>query len=224
MPLIYIDDHLTHKDEGLQPILVFADENHSMGLVVDEIVDIVEDRLTIEISSEKNGIVGSAVIKEKATEVIDVGYYLPKAFDDWLEKRDIPNPVQRELKLLLVDDSAFFRNLLSPLLASAGYRVTMVESAQDALDLKEAGEVYDVIVSDIEMPEMDGITFAGLLQGDSQWGETPIIALSSHTNPEVIARGRAAGFRDYVAKFDREGLIESIRECKPMSEDNEAAA
>ncbi len=224
MPLIYIDDHLTHKDEGLQPILVFADENHSMGLVVDEIVDIVEDRLTIEISSEKNGIVGSAVIKEKATEVIDVGYYLPKAFDDWLEKRDIPNPVQRELKLLLVDDSAFFRNLLSPLLASAGYRVTMVESAKEALDLKEAGEHYDVIVSDIEMPEMDGITFAGLLQGDSQWGDTPIIALSSHTNPEVIARGRAAGFRDYVAKFDREGLIESIRECKPVSEDNEAAA
>lgn len=224
MPLIYIDDHLTHKDEGLQPILVFADESHSMGLVVDEIVDIVEDRLTIEISSEKNGIVGSAVIKEKATEVIDVGYYLPKAFDDWLEKRDIPNPVQRELKLLLVDDSAFFRNLLSPLLASVGYRVTMVESAKEALDLKEAGEVYDVIVSDIEMPEMDGITFAGLLQGDSQWGETPIIALSSHTNPEVIARGRAAGFRDYVAKFDREGLIESIRECKPVSENNEAAA
>lgn len=223
MPLIYIEDHLTHKDEGLQPILVFADESHSMGLVVDEIVDIVEDRLTIEISSEKDGIVGSAVIKGKATEVIDVGYYLPKAFDDWLEKRDIPNPVQRELKLLLVDDSAFFRNLLSPLLASAGYRVTMVESATDALQLKENGEVFDVIVSDIEMPEMDGITFASTLKDDSQWGQTPIIALSSHTNPEVIARGRAAGFRDYVAKFDREGLIESIRECKPVSE-NEAAA
>lgn len=223
MPLIYIEDHLTHKDEGLQPILVFADESHSMGLVVDEIVDIVEDRLTIEISSEKDGIVGSAVIKGKATEVIDVGYYLPKAFDDWLEKRDIPNPVQRELKLLLVDDSAFFRNLLSPLLASAGYRVTMVESATEALQLKENGEVFDVIVSDIEMPEMDGITFASTLKDDSQWGHTPIIALSSHTNPEVIARGRAAGFRDYVAKFDREGLIESIRECKPVSE-NEAAA
>ncbi|GAA6213122.1 hybrid sensor histidine kinase/response regulator [Hyphomicrobiales bacterium 4NK60-0047b] len=223
MPLIYIDDHLTHRDEGLQPILVFADETHSMGLVVDEIVDIVEDRLTIEISSEKNGIVGSAVIKGKATEVIDVGYYLPKAFDDWLEKRDIPNPVQRELKLLLVDDSAFFRNLLSPLLASAGYRVTMVESATEALRLKDTGEQFDVIVSDIEMPEMDGITFAGVLKGDNQWGDTPIIALSSHTNPEVIARGRAAGFRDYVAKFDREGLIESIRECKPVSE-NEAAA
>ncbi len=223
MPLIYIEDHLTHKDEGLQPILVFADETHSMGLVVDEIVDIVEDRLTIEISSEKDGIVGSAVIKGKATEVIDVGYYLPKAFDDWLEKRDIPNPVQRELKLLLVDDSAFFRNLLSPLLASAGYRVTMVESATEALRLKESGEVFDVIVSDIEMPEMDGITFASSLKDDSQWGHTPIIALSSHTNPEVIARGRAAGFRDYVAKFDREGLIESIRECKPVSE-NEAAA
>lgn len=218
MPLVYIDDHLTHNDEGLQPILVFADETHSMGLVVDEIVDIVEDRLTIEISSDKTGVVGSAVIKGKATEVIDVGYYLPKAFDDWLEKRDIPNPVQRELKLLLVDDSAFFRNLLSPLLSSAGYRVTMVESADDALLLRDKGENFDVIVSDIEMPGMDGITFASHVKNDAHWGRTPIIALSSHTNPDVVARGREAGFRDYVAKFDRQGLIESIRECKPVSE------
>lgn len=221
MPLIYIEDNLTHAAEGLQPILVFADETHSMGLVVDEIVDIVEDRLSVEISSETPGIVGSAIVKGKATEIIDVGYYLPKAFDDWLEKRDLPNPVQRDLKLLLVDDSAFFRNLLSPLLSSAGYKVTMVESAHDALALKEAGEAFDVIVSDIEMPNMDGITFAELLQKDAKWGHIPIIALSSHTNPDVIARGRAAGFHDYVAKFDREGLIESIRECKPV---NEAAA
>ena len=223
MPLVYIDDSLSHNESGLQPILVFADEAHSMGLVVDEIVDIVEDRLSVEISSDKEGVVGSAVIKSKATEVIDVGYYLPKAFDDWLEKRDIPNPVQRDLKLLLIDDSAFFRNMLAPLLSSAGYKVSMVESAADALKLKENGEIFDVIVSDIEMPEIDGITFAEMLKEDRQWGDVPIIALSSHTNPEVIARGRAAGFKDYVAKFDREGLIESIRECKPMSE-KEAAA
>jgi len=223
MPLLYIDDNLTHNENGVQPILVFADEAHSMGLVVDEIVDIVEDRLTIEISSEKSGVVGSAVIKGRATEVIDVGYYLPKAFDDWLEKRDIPNPVKRDLQLLLVDDSAFFRNMLAPLLSSAGYKVTMVESATDALKLKDAGEHYDVIVSDIEMPEMDGIAFAEHLKSDRDWGEIPIIALSSHTNPDVIARGRAAGFTDYVAKFDREGLIESIRECKPMSEGEVAA-
>ena len=223
MPLVYIDDTLSHNESGLQPILVFADEAHSMGLVVDEIVDIVEDRLSVEISSDKEGVVGSAVIKGKATEVIDVGYYLPKAFDDWLEKRDIPDPVKRDLKLLLIDDSAFFRNMLAPLLSSAGYKVSMVESAADALKLKENGETYDVIVSDIEMPEMDGITFAEMLKQDSDWGNIPIIALSSHTNPDVIARGRAAGFKDYVAKFDREGLIESIRECKPMSE-KEAAA
>jgi len=223
MPLLYIEDNLSHNESGVQPILVFADEAHSMGLVVDEIVDIVEDRLSIEISSDKAGVVGSAVIKGRATEVIDVGYYLPKAFDDWLEKRDIPNPVKRDLQLLLVDDSAFFRNMLAPLLSSAGYNVTMVESATDALKLKDAGESYDVIVSDIEMPEMDGIAFAEHLKGDSTWGKIPIIALSSHTNPDVIARGRAAGFTDYVAKFDREGLIESIRECKPMSEGEVAA-
>ena len=51
-----------------------------MGLVVDEIVDIVEDRLDIQVTSDRVGILGSAVIKGQATEIIDVGHFLPLAF------------------------------------------------------------------------------------------------------------------------------------------------
>ncbi|MGI9386523.1 MAG: hybrid sensor histidine kinase/response regulator, partial [Methyloligellaceae bacterium] len=213
MPLVYISDHACHRDEGQQPILVFTDEHRSMGLVVDEIVDIVEERMNIEIASDQIGQVGSAVVKGKATEIIDVGHYLHKAFDDWLLQKDGQN-IKKDLNLLLVDDSAFFRNMLAPLLTAAGYDVTLAESAAEALQLKERGYQFDVIVSDIEMPGMDGIEFAESLRDDVAWKDTPIIALSSHSSPDTIERSRSAGFLDYVAKFDREGLIESLKDCK----------
>lgn len=213
MPLVYVDENCERRTEGRQPILVFTDQNRSMGLVVDEIVDIIEDRLHVEIASEDKKSVGSAVLKGKAMELIDIGYYLQKAFSDWLETKD-KIEVKDELNLLLVDDSPFFRNMLAPLLSSAGYNVTLAESAADALVLRERGVDFDIIVSDIEMPEMNGIEFAESLKGDNKWSETPIIALSSHSTPEIIERSKKAGFMDYVAKFDREGLMESLREVK----------
>ena len=212
MPLVYIGEPTDRKQEGAQPILVFSDERHSMGLVVDEIVDIVEDHLNIEIASESEGKIGSAVVKGKATEIIDIGHYIERAFGDWAQDSD-NDGIYGPMRLLLVDDSPFFRNMLSPLLSSIGYQVTLAESAVQALRYKEAGDTFDVIVSDIEMPEMDGITFAETVRSDPKWQTTPIIALSSHSTPQVIERSRQAGFADFVGKFDRQGLVDSLKEC-----------
>ena len=82
MPLVQMDG-VNVQTSGSQPILVFADDGRSMGLVVDEIIDIVEERLHIEVAGSQDGILGSAVIKGQATEVIDVGHFLPMAFADW---------------------------------------------------------------------------------------------------------------------------------------------
>ncbi|MEM8744488.1 MAG: chemotaxis protein CheW [Pseudomonadota bacterium] len=212
MPLVYFDEEAQRKTEGEMPVLVFSDQDRSMGLVVDEIVDIVEDKLKIELKSESAGMIGSAVIKEKASEVVDIGYFIEQAYDDWMERREANEEV-RSARLLLVDDSAFFRNMLAPLLSAAGYSVTIADSAKQALELKDRGLLFDIIVSDIEMPEMDGIAFAESLRDDPAWKETPIIALSSHTAPHVIERSRQAGFADFVGKFDRQGLMESIKDC-----------
>ncbi len=212
MPLVHMIDNPNRKEEGAQPILVFADERHSMGLVVDEIDDIVEDRLNVEFASQKPGVIGSAVIKGMATEVIDIGHYIEKAFSDWSEPGD-SSYMAGKTRLLLVDDSAFFRNMLAPLLSSAGYEVTIADSALSALELRDSGADFDVIVSDIEMPGMDGIAFAETVRDDPNWQKTPIIALSSHSTPQVIERSRQAGFIDFIGKFDRQGLIESLKDC-----------
>jgi two-component system chemotaxis sensor kinase CheA len=211
MPLVQIADEGAIKREGAQPLLVFSDSGRSVGLAVDEIVDIVEDRLDIEVGSDRPGILGSAVIRGRATEIIDVGHFLPIAFEDWFRRKDA-GLQDRERSLLLVDDSAFFRNMLSPLLKAAGYQVTAAASAAEALALLKNGRRFDVLVTDVDMPGMDGFALAQAVRGETRFDDLPIIALSSSDSPELIERGRQAGFHDYVAKFDRQSLIAALKE------------
>ncbi len=213
MPLVMMDPSQKLESEGRQPVLVFADRNRTMGLVVQEIVDIVEGRMNIELSSEREGYVGTAVIDGRATDIIDAGYYLTLAFHDWFQAdRETLDGEGHGRRLLVVDDSPFFRNLLQPLLTVAGYEVVCVESADAALELCEAGEDFDVIISDIEMPGMNGFEFARKVTAETRWAETPIVALSSFSNPSDLARGREAGFKDYVAKTDRDALLNTLHD------------
>ena len=211
MPLISMSENVRVKGEGAQPLLVFSDGSRSMALVVDEIVDIVDDTLNIQVASENPGVLGSAIVRGHATEIIDVGHFLPLAFEDWFRRRE--QQVQhRPCSVLLVDDSPFFLNMLTPVLQAAGYVVTTAASARDALALLSEGQAFDVAITDIEMPDMDGFQFAESVRGDPRIGNLPIIALSSVVSPEAIERGRRVGFHDYVAKFDRQGLIAALKE------------
>jgi two-component system, chemotaxis family, sensor kinase CheA len=214
MPLVKLDPSYQTKTEGRQPVLVFADGQHSMGLLVDEIVDIVEERLSVELVSDRQGLMGSAIVSGKATDIIDTGHYLTLAFENWFGThgtQSFGEPDTASAKrLLLVDDSPFFRNLLAPLLAVAGYEVTTAENADQALGYCEAGKDFDVIVSDIEMPGMNGFEFAEAVRKNSRWQDTPIVALSSHATPKDLDRGRKVGFTDYIAKFDRDALLQTL--------------
>ncbi len=211
MPLVYVNEGDHHKTEGTQPMLVFSDSGRSMGLVVDEIVDIVEDRLNIEVGSERPGILGSAVIKERATEILDLGYYLPQAFEDWFMRKEMDIRSLTK-KILFVDDSAFFRNMLTPVLKAAGYDVTTCTGPDEAFELLESGVEFQAIVSDIEMPRVNGFEFCETLRRDPRFRKIPILALSAMVTPASIERGRQAGFDDYVAKFDRPGLIAALKD------------
>ena len=211
MPLVSIDGSTTLQTEGRQPVLVFADGDRSMGLVVDEIVDIVEESLKIELTVDQPGLIGTAVVSGKATDIIDAGFYLTQAWGDWFGSPDQEYGKQSEGKrVLLVDDSPFFRNLLTPLLSVAGYDVVSVDGADKALSMRDAGDDFDVIISDIEMPGMNGFDFARAVRADGRWSDVPMVALSSHAGEKDFERGRAVGFTDYVAKFDRDALLQTL--------------
>ncbi|MDY0242749.1 MAG: chemotaxis protein CheW, partial [Rhodospirillaceae bacterium] len=211
MPLVSIDGSTSVQSEGRQPVLVFADGDRSMGLVVDEIVDIVEESLKIELTVDQPGLIGTAVVSGKATDIIDAGFYLTQAWGDWFGSPDQEYGKQNAGKrVLLVDDSPFFLNLLTPLLSVAGYDVVSVDGADKALSMRDAGDDFDVIISDIEMPGMNGFEFARAVRADGRWSDVPMVALSSHAAEKDFERGRAVGFTDYVAKFDRDALLQTL--------------
>jgi two-component system chemotaxis sensor kinase CheA len=212
MPLVALSDSLD-TEKPRQSVLVFNDGDRSMGLMVDEIIDVVEDRLNIELSGARPGLLGSAVISGHATDVIDTGYWLTQAAQDWFHGSAQSADNNTSRRVLVVEDSDFFRQLVTPILGASGYRVTAVPSAAEALSLRESGTVFDAIVSDIVMPDMDGLDFARAVRAGGPWSRLPMIALSARTEPADVEAGRDAGFTDYVAKFQREALIASLRQC-----------
>jgi len=213
MPLVPVVASSEIQKEGSQAVLVFADKDKHMGLMVDEILDIVEEQLQVDLSVRRDGTLGTSIISGKATDVVDAAYYLSQAFQNWFGEENAAFEGETVHKVLLVDDSPFFRNLLTPLLTVAGFDVTAVETADEALKLQEEGVSFDAIVSDIEMPGMNGFDFVSTLRSsEGKWSKLPIFAMSSHATPRDLERGRLAGFTDYVAKFNREGLLNALHE------------
>ncbi|MBM3554405.1 MAG: response regulator [Alphaproteobacteria bacterium] len=213
MPLISMDPGQRAQEAGRQAVVVFTDRDHSMGLIVDEIVDIVESPLKVEIASQRSGMLGSAVIAGKATEVIDAAFLLTQANAAWFAGSDKPfGEMEKPKRVLIVDDSPFFRNMLEPVLRVAGYDVVAAEGADIALKMRDAGQEFDAIISDIEMPNINGFQFVETVRKGGAWKEMPMVALSSYHTPKDMERGREAGFDDYIAKFDREGLLGALRQ------------
>lgn len=216
MPLLPFSPAVKMGNET-KPLLVFSDRDKSVGIIVDQIIDIQEDMIHMEVEGHVPGVMGSAIIAGKATEIIDVTYFLQAAYRDWFNNHG-SEPFQSahgkaasgRRTVLLIDDSPFFRNMLSPLLSVAGYDVTSLESPLRALELMEKGQKFDIIISDIEMPEMSGFEFAARIRTSGPWANTPMVALSSHATPQDIDQGYKVGFNKYVAKFDRETLLSAL--------------
>ncbi|MGE0223707.1 MAG: chemotaxis protein CheW, partial [Acetobacteraceae bacterium] len=141
MPLIALSGSID-AERPRQPLLVFADGERTMGLMVDEIVDVVEDRLDIELSGARPGLLGSAVIGGEATDVLDTGYWLTQAWQDWF-KGGSQTEQRKTSRVLVVEDSDFFRQLITPLLSAAGFRVSSAASAIEALRMRDAGMMFD---------------------------------------------------------------------------------
>jgi two-component system chemotaxis sensor kinase CheA len=211
MPLVAFDSAFLPESKPDHPVLVFTEGERSVGLVVDEIVDVVHDRMMMEMGGAQPGLLGTAVVNGAATEIVDTVHWLSQAGQDWFKA----NPTGRKgaARLLVVEDSAFFRNMLIPAMSSAGYHVTAVNGALEALAMRNAGAMFDAIISDIEMPGMDGLAFVRAARIDGAWSGLPMIALSGRANPTDVEIGLAAGFTHYMPKFDREALLDRLQRC-----------
>lgn len=212
MRIVTLDSSYEVPKKGMAQVIVFADEGRILGVVVEDILDIVEAPMEVKGTAERSGYLGSLVIHDKSTDLMDVGHLFSQNFKDWLSTKDRLGEHDDDLKeaqhILLIDDSPFFRKFMQPILAAAKYKVTTVESATKAVEMIEAGAEYNGIVTDIDMPEMDGIEF--LRKFRSMGRTTPVIALSSFSNDEILTKTDDIQFDGYVSKANRDSLVETI--------------
>jgi two-component system, chemotaxis family, sensor kinase CheA len=208
LPLVPASPAIQMRALPERPVIVFSDGERAMGLAVEEIHDITEDRLRIQSESGTPGLLGAAVIAGISTEVVDIHHFLRAADPRWFRRHIEALEPQ---KILLVEDSAFFRNVVVPALSAGGYEVVTADDGQEALDRLESGERFDVILSDIDMPRVDGWEFATRVNEHPLWRETPMLALTGRSSEADRRHAAAVGFRGFLPKFDRDAVLGAVR-------------
>lgn len=114
-------------------------------------------------------------------------------------------------KILIIDDSTVFRKIVSVHLKDSSYTVVEAVDGKDAIEKLKTNEV-DLIVSDMNMPNMDGITFVKTVKQDPKFKFTPIIMLTTENQEEKKKEGLNAGARAWLTKpFSPEQLVETIQ-------------
>ncbi len=157
-----------------------------MGLLVEEIVDIVESSVESELNSSGEGALGSLIIAGKATEMIDVGFYWNRAVNgqeaasgaDPAKTVAVTAAAPDRRRLLVVDASPFSQLLLRPLLAQAGYDVTVAPDPMSALELYDAGEQFHLIMADTQCGGSPVQAFAKAFGRATNWHNTPLLELA----------------------------------------------
>lgn len=119
---------------------------------------------------------------------------------------------KRPLEILVVDDSLTVRTVQKSVLEEAGYRVQTCGSAEEALELARE-KVYDLVVTDVQMGEMDGFELTRILRQDPHYADVPIVIVTSLAKPEDRQRGLEVGAQAYIVKsnYDQKVLLETIR-------------
>jgi two-component system, chemotaxis family, chemotaxis protein CheY len=118
--------------------------------------------------------------------------------------------------ILAVDDSASMRQMVSFTLRSSGYEVIEAVDGQDALD-KLGDKQVDLVLTDQNMPRMDGLTLIKQLRVQDRFKRTPILVLTTESSDEMKQAGRAAGATGWMVKpFDPARLLEVIGKVLPQ--------
>ncbi|ODA32738.1 hybrid sensor histidine kinase/response regulator [Planctopirus hydrillae] len=195
-----------------QPVVVFSDNSRMMGLMVNKIEDIIEETITIRMQGKRPGVFGTTVVGGKATEIIDIQHYLTQANPHWFHREDERN----RLRVLAIDDSPFFRQLLQTAIEADGHKIITASGGHQAQQIIERGEQFDVIICDIEMPEMTGCEFAQWYCRRDQQKQSSLIAMTSLLGEEHRQRILKSGFDHFLAKFNPQELSSSMAQICRM--------
>ena len=197
-------DH-NQKADPVQ-VVVFNDGERSVGLVVDQILDVAEEAVTVRQKSSRKGLLGSAVVGKRVTDFLDLNQVIQAANESWFQGTGGPESGK---KILVAEASTFSRGLIRSGLDMAGYRVLEAANLDEAIRLLEQQSV-DVVVAALDLPSNGSSALLAAMRRRPEWEKIPVLALADLTENRPMSAIRTAGFQDCQTKFDREAMLESV--------------
>jgi two-component system chemotaxis sensor kinase CheA len=218
LPLISIDEVVQVKpldeDDDLL-VLIFILAGHEVGVLASNPVNAMEVVLEIDDRTHRQtGVIGSILLHGTITLLLNVYDIFQAINPQWFTERTSPVTADGTgMTILVVEDSTFFRNQVTSFLESENYRVIEAEDGLAGLEqLSRHHEEISLVITDIEMPRLDGIGLTEAIRKDSSYNRLPVIALTTLAGDKDIARGKAAGVDRYLIKLDKENLMASIHQ------------
>ncbi len=125
--------------------------------------------------------------------------------------RVAPSPPRDPPRILLVEDTLITRELERSILEAAGYRVETAQDGLDALQKLERG-TFHLVITDIEMPRLDGLELTARIRQDPRWAGLPVVIITAYADEERRRRGMQLGAQAYITKsrFDQGNLLETV--------------
>jgi two-component system chemotaxis sensor kinase CheA len=181
-----------------------------IGIIAHKIIDSIDARIHIDTENiTSKGLIGSALLDERLVLFPDI-YQIAEMAEPEKTIRRLHNENEK-YKILVVEDTSFFRTLEKQYFESAGYKVDTAVDGIDALK-KIAKNNYDLFIVDLLMPRMDGYEFTKEIRNNPKFLNTPCIAVTTLTSEDSKLKAKEVGFDAYEIKIHKDKLLDTVKE------------
>ena len=220
LPLIAVNEQLDYGEDHLSEIfsvILIERARSPYGLIVNKIIDTLStpEEVAAPIRYQQ-GIIGNLYTSNELVVVVDPFQIIDKNFGICHEPVQVNNVLHSNLKkVLLVEDTVFFRRFIQGVLEKNGFQVLVAQNGKEAIEvLNNHGSEISLIISDIEMPQMNGFEMARKIRTYPHYQNLPMIAVSSKADKSYRDEGKIAGFDLYLEKLRPETLLAAISELE----------
>ncbi len=216
VPLLRLENVISARPAEPQNwvyVIVFTINGKEVGLIAPRLEDIRRVSTRVDTDTfQMPGVQGSLVLSQQTTRLVDLFAIAQLAHPEWFAENPKPRAERGQAPVvLLAEDSTFFRKQVKAMVEERGYVVVDCEDGLVAWErlVNEDLEI-DAVITDIEMPNLNGFDLCLRIKQSAKWGRVPVIALTSLAGASDKQRGIEAGIDDYQIKMDREKLLASL--------------
>ncbi len=221
LPLVQLSDVANVAEVPMDKelvVIVVRVANREIGMLGLMPVSVIESDFTVDtMIHRQTGISGSTILQNMTVLMVDIFEIVDKIYPEWKVETAGTAHSSGNNTILLAEDSDFFREQVKKYIQNGGYQVITACDGKDAWEkLQKNIGIVTLVVTDIEMPNMNGLDLCKNIRKHKETESLPVIALTSLAGDEDREKGIAAGITDYQVKLDRDRLLEGIRKLEVL--------